>query len=186
MSVRSRIDAANVPYRAWASPVIMPFWPLVATGPEVCVVGFRRPFLPLTSYGRSSRRHVQVVVQGGPETHACPRCGKGGTSWSAPTSCTGAAVVRDDPARREWPVNAVDQGRGRRMLDVVPAPGYIPHRSPGQGTTSQVKQRGPAGNSAAIRFLRSSMVEHSAVNRRVVGSSPTGGAIVSNCYLSIH
>ncbi len=27
-----------------------------------------------------------------------------------------------------------------------------------------------------IRLLRSSMVEHSAVNRRVVGSSPTGGA----------
>ena len=33
-----------------------------------------------------------------------------------------------------------------------------------------------AGSYTTNRLLRSSMVEHSAVNRRVVGSSPTGGA----------
>src|SRR5258708_25992416 len=36
--------------------------------------------------------------------------------------------------------------------------------------------RGPAAHGSPRSFLGSSMVEHSAVNRRVVGSNPTRGA----------
>jgi hypothetical protein len=80
-------------------------------------------------------------------------------------TCRGRMVQR---VRREW---LVDQY-------AVRCPGYIP---PSLAGSRHDVHRSSIPARRAIhcqnRFLRSSMVEHSAVNRRVVGSSPTGGAI---------
>ncbi len=53
--------------------------------------------------------------------------------------------------------------------------GLIPSMAQWQGTTKRVTHGVVA---RASTLLGSSMVEHAAVNRRVVGSSPTRGAIM--------
>lgn len=65
-------------------------------------------------------------------------------------------------------------GQGPHRVREYPGRSRVPERSKGTNTLRRL----PAP------FLYSSMVEHMTVNHGVVGSNPTGGAIIMECYPS--